>query len=209
LFFDALIITALFSIFAVSHSILASHKFKAKLTEKLGERIAFYRMFYNISSILFFLFIYEVSPKPNYIIYDLSFPFDIIIFTLQIASRIALLWVAKFINMREFLGITQIKRYSTETYSTKDLDEKMELRVDGPFKFSRHPIYFFSSLFLILRPTMDFFYLIFLINMLLYFYIGSYFEEKKLLTIFGSDYAAYQKSVPKTFPSLKMWFNNK
>ncbi len=206
MFFDALIITALFSIFAIAHSILASHKFKAKLTEKLGNKIAFYRLFFNLSSTIFFLFIYGISPKPNYIIYDLTFPFDIIIVLLQIASGIALLWVIKYINVPEFLGITQIKRYSTETYSTKDLDEKMELRVDGPFKYSRHPIYLFSSLFLILRPTMDLFYLIFLTNMVLYFYIGSYFEEKKLLTIFGDVYKEYQQSVPKIFPNLKRWF---
>ena len=203
MFLDALIITSLFLVFAVSHSILASHKFKLALTSKLGDKIAFYRMFYNVSAILFFLFIYKVSPKPDYIIYDLSFPFDIIIVVLQIISGIILLWTSKFINMREFLGLTQIKRFSEGTYSTNDLDEKLELRIEGAFKYSRHPIYLFSSLFLMLRPTMDFFYLIFLINMLLYFYIGSYFEEKKLVTIFGNDYRQYQKDVPKIFPRFK------
>ncbi len=208
MFFDALIITSLFLIFGISHSILASHKFKLALTKKLGNKIAFYRMSYNVSSILVFLFIYKVSPKPNYIIYDLSFPFDIIIVIFQIASGIILLWTSKFINMREFLGLTQIKRFYDGTYSNGDLDEKLELRIEGPFKYSRHPIYLFSSLFLILRPTMDFFYLIFLINMLLYFYIGSYFEEKKLVTIFGDRYRQYQKDVPKIFPKIKLW-NNK
>ncbi len=205
MFFDALIITSLFSVFAISHSILASHKFKQKLTAKLGERIAFYRLFYNISSIFFFLFIYKISPKPDYTIYDLSFPFDIIIVLLQILSGITLLWVAKSINMKEFLGFSQITRFSNESYNTDDLDEKMELRIDGAFKYSRHPIYLFSSLFLMLRPTMDFFYLVFLINMLLYFYIGSYYEEKKLLTIFGDAYKNYQVSVPRIFPIKKLW----
>ena len=204
MFFDALIITSLFFVFAISHSIFASHKFKLALTSKLGNKIAFYRMFYNVSSILFFLFIYKVSPKPDYIIYDLNFPFDILIVVLQIASGIMLLWTSKFINMREFLGLTQIKRFTEGTYTTDDLDEKLELRIEGAFKYSRHPIYLFSSLFLILRPTMDFFYLIFLINMLLYFYIGSYFEEKKLVTIFGDEYRQYQKDVPKIFPKIKL-----
>ncbi len=207
MFFDALIITSLFFIFAVSHSILASHKFKLSLTAKVGNKIAFYRMFYNVSSILLFLFIYKVSPKPDYIIYDLSFPFDIIIVLLQISAGILLLWTSKFINMREFLGLTQIKRFTEGTYIIGDLDEKLELRIDGPFKYSRHPIYLFSSLFLILRPTMDFFYLIFLINMLLYFYIGSYYEENKLILIFGNRYKQYQKDVPKIFPKVKFWIN--
>jgi len=188
LFFDALIITFLFSIFAVSHSILASYGFKSVLGKKLGDKIAFYRLFFNISSIFFFLFVYYISPKPDYTIFDLQFPFDILIVLLQIASGIALLWTTKFINVWEFLGITQIKRFANGIYKLDELDEKMELRIDGPFKYSRHPIYLYSSLFLILRPTMDFFYLIFLINMLLYFYIGSYFEEKKLILIFGDEY---------------------
>lgn len=174
------------------------------LTSKLGDKIAFYRLFYNLSSILFFLFIYFISPKNDYVIYDLSFPYDMIIVALQIISVILLLWTTKYINMREFLGLSQIKRFGKENYNTEDLDEKMELRIEGPFKYSRHPIYLFSSLFLLLRPTMDFFYLIFLINIILYFYIGAYFEEKKLVTIFGDDYKQYQKNVPKFFPSMKM-----
>ena len=197
MFFDALIITTLFTAFAISHSVLASHKFKKKLTSKLGDKIAFYRIFYNVSSILVFLFIYKISPKPDYIIYDLSFPFDIIVVLLQIISGFALLWIVKSINLIEFLGFSQIKRFSNESYNTNDLDEQMELRKDGVFKYSRHPVYLFASLFLILRPTMDFFYLIFLLNMLIYFYIGSYFEEKKMLTIFGDEYKKYQIMVPR------------
>jgi len=194
------------SIFAVSHSILASHKFKLEITKILGDKIAFYRLFYNILSILFFMFIYFLLPKPNYLIYDLTFPFDIAIVILQIISGIFLIWAAEAINIKEFLGISQIIRFWKKEYSLDDLDEKMELIVDGPFKYSRHPIYLFSSLFLILRPTMDFFYLVFLINMILYFYIGSYYEEKKLLTIFGNDYLEYQKNVPKIFPKIKLWY---
>ena len=204
--FDALIITSMLSIFAVSHSILASHKFKLEITKILGDKIAFYRLFYNILSILFFMFIYFLLPKPNYLIYDLTFPFDIAIVILQIISGIFLIWAAEAINIKEFLGISQIIRFWKKEYSLDDLDEKMELIVDGPFKYSRHPIYLFSSLFLILRPTMDFFYLVFLINMILYFYIGSYYEEKKLLTIFGNDYLEYQKNVPKIFPKIKLWY---
>jgi protein-S-isoprenylcysteine O-methyltransferase Ste14 len=205
LFTDALIITALFSIFAISHTVFASYKFKKSIAEKLGNKIAFYRLFYNISATLLFVFVYFVSPKPDYVIYDLNFPFDILIVVLQIFAGIALLRITKFIDIWEFAGIKQVKRYLEGTYKSDDLDEKYELREDGPFKYTRHPIYLFSSLFLMLRPTMDFFYLIFLINMVLYFYIGSYFEEKKLITIFGNRYIEYQKKVPKIFPNLKLW----
>jgi len=195
----------MFSIFAVSHSILASHKLKTKLAAVLGEKIAFYRLFYNIFSTLFFLAIYYFLPKPDFLIYDLPYPFDFAIVFLQIIAAILLIWTAKLINLKEFVGISQVIRFYKKEYSLDDLDEKLELRIEGPFKISRHPIYLFSTLFLVLRPMMDFFYLVFLLNMILYFYIGSYYEEKKLLTIFGSDYAEYQKNVPKIFPKIKLW----
>lgn len=195
----------MFSIFAVSHSILASHKLRTKLTAVLGEKIAFYRLFYNIFSTLFFLAIYYFLPKPDFLIYDLPYPFDFAIVFLQIIAGIFLIWTAKLINLKEFVGISQVIRFYKKEYSLDDLDEKLELRIEGPFKISRHPIYLFSTLFLILRPMMDFFYLIFLLNLIFYFYIGSYYEEMKLLTIFGSDYEEYQKNVPKIFPKIKLW----
>jgi protein-S-isoprenylcysteine O-methyltransferase Ste14 len=195
----------MFSIFAVSHSILASHKLRTKLTAVLGEKIAFYRLFYNIFSTLFFLAIYYFLPKPDFLIYDLPYPFDFAIVFLQIIAGIFLIWTAKLINLKEFVGISQVIRFYKKEYNLDDLDEKLELRIEGPFKISRHPIYLFSTLFLILRPMMDFFYLIFLLNLIFYFYIGSYYEEMKLLTIFGSDYEEYQKSVPKIFPKIKLW----
>jgi len=200
LFIDIAIITLLFSLFALSHSILASSKAKHLLVEKIGEKIAFYRLFYNISSLFLFYFIYTISPKPNGVIYDLQFPFDIMIFVVQIFAIFGFIWGASKINLLEFFGIAQINRYMENNYNSDELDEKMELVIEGPFRYSRHPIYVFSILFLVFRPTMDLFYLVFLINMLVYFYIGSYFEEKKMLEFFGNQYSDYQRTVSRLFP---------
>ncbi|VAX22133.1 hypothetical protein MNBD_IGNAVI01-1598 [hydrothermal vent metagenome] len=197
---DIIIITFLFSLFGISHSILASSKIKQLLVEKLGDKIAFYRLFFNLSSILILLFVYRVSPKPSETVYDLEFPFDIVIFILQIFSIIGFFWAASKINVMEFIGISQIKRYMENNYDKNELDEKMEFKIEGPFKYTRHPIYLFSTLFLALRPTMDIFYFIFFLNILLYFYIGSFFEERKLVEVFGHKYIDYQKAVPRFFP---------
>ncbi len=197
---DIIIITFLFSLFGISHSVLASNKIKRLLVEKLGDKIAFYRLFFNLTSILIFLFIYAISPKPSQTVYDLQFPYDIMIFVLQIFSLIGLFWAGSKIDIMEFIGIGQIKRYMENNYDKNELDEKTEFIVEGPFKFSRHPIYLFSILFLALRPTMDIFYFIFFLNILLYFYIGSFFEERKLVEIFGQKYIDYQKTVPRLFP---------
>ena len=197
---DILLIVLLFSLFAFSHTWLASRKLKTALVEKIGNRIAFYRMFYNVSSILFFLAFIAVAPKPDVIIYDLQFPFDIITFALQVLSLIGLIWTFSQFDSKEFLGISQIIRYFNGTYKEETLDEKQELKFDGAFKLSRHPVYLFSILFLGFRPQMSLFYLILFICCVVYFYVGSIYEEKKLVEVFGNEYREYQKRTARIFP---------
>lgn len=197
---DILAIIILFSLFAISHSWLASRKLKKKLAEKIGNKIAFYRIFYNVSSVFFFIAFYELSPKPDLIIYELQPPFDLIIFTFQILSLFGLIISASKIDIKEFLGINQIERFFDNNYQIDDLDEKHVLKIEGTFKLVRHPIYMFSILFLGLRAQMSLFYLVMFISVIIYFYIGSILEEKKLLEIFGEEYRQYQKRVPRIFP---------
>ena len=201
LIFDIFIIVFLFFLFASSHSVLAAFDVKKRITEKVGDKIAFYRLFFNISSIFIFIAIYFLSPKPNVKIYDLQFPYDLIIFGIQVLGVIGLFWAGLYINLKEFLGITQVRRYFEGTYQKTDLDEYHELVIAGPFKYSRHPIYFFTIIILGFRSTMDLFYLVFLICMLLYFYIGSIYEEKSLEKRYGVRYAEYKNNVPRLFPN--------
>lgn len=197
---DIIIIVLLYSLFAFAHSFLALIKIKKVIAEKLGTRIAFYRFFYNLSSFLILSALYVISPHPDIIVYDLQFPYDIITFVLQILALGGLIWTGKSIDWKEFLGITQIKRYFRNEYNINDLDEKPKLNIIGAFKIVRHPIYLFSILFLGLRPTMSLYYLTVFICTVFYFYIGSFYEERKLVEIFGLDYIEYKVKTPRLFP---------
>ena len=197
---DIFIIILLFALFAFSHTLLASNKTKKAVAEKLGEKIAFYRAFYNLSSFLLFIVFYAMAPKPNVIVYDLRFPFYIITFALQVLSLIGLVWASRHINLKEFIGTAQIERFLRGEYKIEDLDEKQTLKIGGASKIVRHPIYLFSILFLGLRPTMSLFYLIMFLCIVVYFYVGSIFEERKLIETFGNDYLEYQLRVPRVFP---------
>jgi protein-S-isoprenylcysteine O-methyltransferase Ste14 len=196
---DVLIIIFLFIVFGYTHSLLASEKVKIQFKKIFGELIAFYRMLYNLFSIISLYIIYELSPKPHIIIYDLQNPFDLIILIPQFLSLAGVFWVFRYICIREFLGLDQIKRFIEKRYTT-ELDEEFTLRIEGPYRYSRHPVYFFSITFLLFRPVMDLFYLTFLICVVAYFYIGSYYEERKLVRQFGEIYENYKKEVPRIFP---------
>ncbi|MCP5062679.1 MAG: isoprenylcysteine carboxylmethyltransferase family protein [Ignavibacteriae bacterium] len=202
LLFDIFIIVFLFSIFAVSHSLLAAFNVKEKITAQVGTKIAFYRLFFNVSSILTFLAIYALSPKPNIVIYDLQFPYDIVVFGIQVLGVVGFFWSASYLDGKEFLGITQIQRYFNGTYVQEELDEHQELIVVGPFKYSRHPIYFYSIIMLGFRPSMDLFYFVFFICMAIYFYIGAMYEERNLEKKYGAAYFEYKKHVPRLVPNL-------
>jgi methanethiol S-methyltransferase len=200
IFLDAILIVLLFALFAFSHSALASNKVKTTAAEKLGDRIAFYRLFYNVSSLIFFAAFYVLAPKPDVVVYDLQFPFDIFVFALQVLSLAGLIWAAKAIKLKEFSGIAQILRFMNGQYDIADLDEKQNFQIVGANKIVRHPIYLFSILFLAFRPTMNLFYLVTSICITVYFYIGSFYEEKKLVQKFGDEYLLYMKNVPRIFP---------
>lgn len=200
--FDVFLILCLFGLFGVAHSVLASNIVKEKIAAKLGNKIAFYRLFYNLTSFLLFIVIYDISPKPDFIIYDLDYPFDLIVFSLQIIPLLGLLWSIKYVDVKEFLGINQIFRYIKSNYNVEQLDEVSVFRNDGAYRISRHPIYLFSIIFLFLRPSMDLFFLIFALSLTIYFYVGSFFEEKKLIKNFGKEYLSYREQVGRIFPKI-------
>ncbi|MBM4175091.1 MAG: hypothetical protein FJ213_02810 [Ignavibacteria bacterium] len=196
---DVLIILFLFTIFASIHSITASLKIKDYFKSRFGEKIAFYRLGYNLISILTLIIFWEFSPKPEVYIYDLTPPWDIIIVIFQILSLIGFLWTFKYFDTMEFLGVNQLKRFYKGNPVTL-YDENPTLNMTGPNRFSRHPLYLFAILFLAFRPYMSLFYFVFLISASVYFWIGSYFEEKRLLKYFPDEYPEYMKNVSRIFP---------
>jgi protein-S-isoprenylcysteine O-methyltransferase Ste14 len=200
IFVDVLIIILLFVLFSLPHSVLASLNFKKKMQERIGTKIAFYRIFYNLFALVSFYLFYIISPKPAVTIYDLDYPFDIAMIFFQVLSLLGLWWSLRPIDLKEFLGLQQVLRYLQNNYSSDELDEKPKLQFEYAFKYVRHPIYFFSILFLGFRPSMDLFYFVMFILIVIYFYVGSIYEEKKLVNIFGVQYVEYQQKVPRMFP---------
>ena len=198
--FDPLLLILAFFVFGVSHSYLASLKVKNYLKLKFPQILPFYRLIYNLFSFLILYLFFIYLPRPDITIYDLIKPFDFIILAFQFLSLIGLVWTFRYFSFYEFLGISQIIRWYKGNYNSNDLDEKMTLKIEGPYRYIRHPVYFFSIMFLIFRPSMDLTYLTVVVAVIIYFYVGSFYEENKLIEIFGEEYKAYQKAVPRIFP---------
>ena len=70
----------------------------------------------------------------------------------------------------------------------------------GWYSIVRHPLYFFSILFMVLNPVMTYQWLMLTIMSIVYFIIGSLIEERRLAEEFGEAYLQYQRRVPFIIP---------
>ena len=197
---EVFVLIILFALYGFIHSVLASEKVKIFFKKTFGKLIAFYRLVFNLFSFVGLYLIWALAPHPTLQIYKLPPPYDYLVLIPQLISLAGIMWSFKYVCFKEFIGLNQIDRYFKNEYSDNELDENYTLRIEGPYKYSRHPIYFFSIIFLMFRAEMNLFYLTMFMSFTLYFYIGSYYEEKKMVRLFGDDYRDYQKKVPGIFP---------
>lgn len=197
---DVIVLVFLFALYGFIHSVIASEKIKVIFKKRFGKLIAFYRLLFNVFAFVGLYLIWDLAPHPSLQIYKLPPPYDYLVLIPQFISLAGIIWCFKYICFKEFIGLNQIDRYLKNEYSESDLDENYTLRIEGPYKYSRHPIYFLSIIILMFRAEMSLFYLTMFISFTAYFYIGSYYEEKKMVRLFGDDYRNYQKKVPRIFP---------
>jgi len=196
-----LIPTIIFLAFALMHSLSASHSFKAKLFRLSPKLKAWYRVLYNLVSLTLIGFWWISLPQDS-ILYQLSgFPFFLLI-VLQIVFAWLFLKSIFAQNGMIFLGIKQVLSNIREGKLPNYLDEprRGKLVTTGLYRFMRHPMYTFAMLVLICSPVMTMNLLYSIIIFALYFWIGSYFEERNLTKRFGEDYREYQKNVPRFIP---------
>lgn len=200
---DITIIVLLFFSFAALHSFFAAFSPKEYIREKRPALLPYYRLLYNIFSVLHLTLVFILMPEIDILVYELTPPYDIAILFPQYLSLIGFIYCLRYFNNSEFLGIRQALNGLRGIYDYSSLDEKPQFRTDGPFRFIRHPLYFFSIIFLGSRPYMFLDYFIAFLCMTVYFLVGARFEEQRLIKIFGDDYIRYRNKVPFIIPFIK------
>jgi methanethiol S-methyltransferase len=93
----------------------------------------------------------------------------------------------------EFAGLAQL-------FNAYGDSKPAGLVVDGLYSYVRHPLYTFGLVFLWLSPQMTLNRMVLWIILSIYIIIGAYFEERKLLADFGSEYAEYKSKTPMLIP---------
>ena len=180
------------AIWGVIHSFLASHTAKDLFRLRVG-RMDFYRLAYNVfAGISFLPILYLMATLPNQLVYEVASPWNLVMLGGQLIAVLLLLVAFLQTDALSFIGLRQLVE-----------EEKTgSLVFHGLYRLVRHPLYTFSLLFIWLTPTVSQNSLTVYIGATLYILIGTFFEERKLLSDFGEAYAAYKKSTPMLIPGL-------
>lgn len=190
-------------IWGAVHSLTASLTAKAIAGKWFGIRHAngFYRLLYNIFSVITFipllLVVFLLPDQPLY-----NFPIWLVPITtfIQAVSVIAVLLAVIKVDAWQFIGLRQLLNWLESSQPT---ESQPTLIKSGMFAWMRHPIYFFSIVAMWLMPVMTLNSLALYMCFTIYFWVGSIFEERKLVAEFGEDYKQHQRTVPRIVPFTK------
>jgi protein-S-isoprenylcysteine O-methyltransferase Ste14 len=176
------------------HSALASLPAK-----RLARRFAgpasdrYYRLGFNLVGTLTLLpLLVFVAWQPGRLLYAVPAPVSWFLLAGQAAALVVLVLGLLQTDAWHFLGLSQLTEPSGNP----------RLKTDGLYRHVRHPLYTAGFAFLWLTPLMTSTLFVFYLGLSVYLYLGSVFEEKRLLVEFGAAYREYQRKVPRLFPTL-------
>ena len=181
-------------LYFVIHSILASLLVKTRVARQWPRIMPWYRLFFNATAVLLILVpLYLTFSAPGEPVWAWRGGW------FYLANGIALVAVAgfffslRFYDGSEFIGLRQLRAREHR------VEDQESFQLSPLHYYVRHPWYFLGLILIWTRdmpPAM----LLTAISATLYFVIGAYLEERKLVVYYGDVYRQYQRRVPALIP---------
>ena len=182
--------------YCLLHSVLISLPVTNYIESKLPRLHRYYRLIYNIQSIVLLAFLVLYTRK----FHDTPFftwegYLQIIQIVILLTGIMLLYSGSRNYSFSSFIGLSQIKSGNKNNL----IKQEDEITIKGIHKYIRHPFYT-AVIFIIWARNLD--YTVLAVNLVLSIYviIGTYLEERKLILILGNSYRNYRKSVSMFFP---------
>jgi protein-S-isoprenylcysteine O-methyltransferase Ste14 len=178
-----LVNSALFSLFALHHSLLARSGAKRRLTRVVPpefERTTYVAMASVLAVLMGLLWqpvaglIYRVEAGPR-----------LALWSAQLLGLLLAVRAARVIDVWELAGVRQIASGGL----------RPRLTIDGPFRVVRHPLYLGWILMVFATPTLTANRLLFAVLSTLYLILAIPWEERSLVAVHGDRYRDYQRAV--------------
>ena len=196
---DALRIILAWTAFGVFHSLTVSERYERWARRMLGERsfAAYHRLLFTVySAAAFLLLVLYLKTLPDRPLYHLEGTIRLLFHAVQIGGA-ALLFFTPW-DLKEFVGITQWRRSKQGEPLEPGRNERLFTR--KAYGIVRHPLYLGISVILAFHPVQTRNSLVSAAMVILYFYVGTFFEERRMVRKFGEEYRNYQRRVPRFLP---------
>ncbi|HEV2130775.1 MAG TPA: hypothetical protein VGR27_06720 [Longimicrobiaceae bacterium] len=208
---SALQIGAATAAFGIIHSLLASRGAKNFTARLVGEqrRDAAYRVFYNAQAIATFGPVLGYGSRlPERTLYRVQGPAAGMLRGAQAAGLVWAYRAAREVGILRLAGMTNLHAYlrgepmpQGPAAQGPERQETGALSTGGPFRWSRHPLNLAPLPVFWLTPHLTTRRLAFNLVATAYLVLGSLHEERRLRSLYGSDYETYQRSgVPFFLP---------
>jgi methanethiol S-methyltransferase len=189
LFFDFCLSVAFF----LQHSGMVRKPFRRFLSRLIRE--AYVSAFYAILSgiVLFAVIIFWQESSST--VATAKGALRLLLRAIFAASLVGFYWGTKALGSFDPYGIRAI-RYRLRGKKPKDTP----LTISGPYRFVRHPLYFFVLLMIWSNPYLTLDRLLFNVLWTIWICIGALLEERDLVADFGEAYSEYKRKVPMLIP---------
>ncbi|MHB1013143.1 MAG: methyltransferase family protein [Desulfobacteria bacterium] len=185
--------------FALFHSVTVSEPYERWARGVMGEHRfrVYHRLLFTLctaaATAAVLLYVRSLPDAP---LYRLDGWGRFLFHGVQILGAGLLLWTPW--DLKEFIGLRQWERHRKGEGETPGRNE--HLFTGKAYGVVRHPLYLGCSLLLAFQPVQTRSSAATAAAVIAYFYIGTFFEERRLVRTFGEAYRAYQRRVPRFLP---------
>lgn len=183
--------------FALFHSVTVSEGYERTARKAMGERAfaGWHRLLFTAASAAataaVLLYVRSLPDAP---LYRLDGWARLLFHAIQLAGAALLLWTPW--DFLEFSGIRQLSRH----LRGQPPDAPVPLFTGKAYAVVRHPLYLGFSLILAFHPEQTENSLASAAAIVAYFYVGTFFEERRMERKFGEAYREYRRRVPRFLP---------
>ncbi len=193
--------------FAVLHSLTVSEGYERLARRVLGEGAfaRWHRLLFTLySGAALLLVLQYLRTLPDGPLYRAEGALRILLHLVQAAGAAVLFWTPW--DLLEFVGFRQAVKPPP---SKAEASERPRLFTHKAYGVVRHPLYLGCSLIVLFHPVQTRISLVSALMIALYFYAGSFFEERRMVRTFGEEYRRYQREVPRIIPSIGRMFSRR
>ena len=196
---DAVKVIVAWGAFALFHSVTVSEPYEHWSRRMMGEDRfrAYHRLLFTLySAAATAAVLLYVRGLPDTPLYRIDGWTRILFHGAQILGAGLLLWTPW--DLKEFVGLRQWERHRRGEGDAQGGNGR--LFTGKGYGLVRHPLYLGCSLLLAFHPDQTQNSAATAAAVIAYFYIGTFFEERRLVRQFGEEYREYQHRVPRFLP---------